>query len=186
MQFPVSSTNLLPLTDANWGGQGQGNSHVNIQELERFKSRSTSGFIILFNGPIIWSSKRQKVTARSSAEAEIYATDECVKELLRLKHMCHDLDMQTIYMPGAPINVYNDNNACVCWSKTHTTKGLHHITIRENAICESMDTKFIDVRHIAGKTNLADMFTKEMKDTSHFITMRDLIVHDLATIAHKV
>ena len=62
--------------------------------------------------------------------------------------------------------------------KTHTTKGLRHITIRENTVCESMDTKFIDVRHIAGKTNLAIIFTKDLKNMSLFLKMQDLILHD--------
>ena len=99
-----------------------------------------------------WSSKRQKVTARSSAEAEIYATDQCVQELLRLKHIARDLDIEHIMMPGEPIKVYNDNMACVCWSKARTTKGLRHITIRENVIRESVDNKFIAVMHVASIT----------------------------------
>jgi hypothetical protein len=57
-----------------------------------------------------------------------------------------------------------------------TTKGLRHITIRENAIRESVDNKFIRVLHIEGKTNIADIFTKEMKDILHFCTLRDLLV----------
>jgi hypothetical protein len=176
MNFPLPHNTLLPLTDANWGGQDQGHNRTSITELDRFKTRSMSGYIIMFNGPIHWSCKRQRITARSSAEAEIYATDECVKELLRMKHMCTDLNIDKIFMPGTPIKVYNDNNACVCWSKAMTTKGLRHITIRENAIRESVDDKFIEVTHIEGKTNLADMFTKEMKDKEHFCTLRNLIV----------
>jgi deoxyuridine 5'-triphosphate nucleotidohydrolase len=182
MRFPLKKNALLPLTDANWGGQDQGHNRSTIRELERFKTRSISGYIIMFNGPLIWSSKRQKVTARSSAEAEIYATDECVKELLRLKNMFTDLHINHIYMPNDPINVYNDNNACVCWSKATTTKGLRHITIRENAIRESVDNKFIRVLHIEGKTNLADLFTKEMKHASHFVTLRDLVVQDVSCL----
>ena len=176
VNFPLPHNKILPFTDANWGGQDQGHNRSTITELDRFKTRSISGFILLFNGPIHWSARRQKVTARSSAEAEIYATDECVKELLRLKHLFHDMNVSTIYMPGDPINVYNDNNACVCWSKSKTTKGLRHITIRENAIRESVDNEFVKILHIAGKTNLADMFTKEMKDSSHFLSLRNIIV----------
>ena len=102
---------------------------------------------------------------------EIYATDECVKELvLQLKHLCDDMNIKHIPMPGLPIKVYNDNNAFVCWSKVTTAKGLRHITIRENAIRESIDTKFIEVLHIDGKTNVSDMFTNETKDVlvGHF------------------
>ena len=176
VNFPLPHNTLLPFTDANWGGQDQGHNRSSITELERFKTRSMSGFLIMFNGPIHWTSRRQKVTARSSAEAEIYATDECVKELLRLKHTFTDMNIHEIYMPGSPIKVYNDNNACVCWSKSKTTKGLRHITIRENAIRESVDASFVQILHIEGKTNLADMFTKEMKNSPLFVAQRNIIV----------
>ena len=182
MNFPINKNSLLPFTDANWGGQDQGHNRTSITELTRFKTRSISGYIILFNGPLHWSSKRQKVTARSSVEAEIYATGDCVKELLRIKNICDDLNIRHILMPNKPLNIYNDNNACVCWSKATTTKGLRHITIRENAIRESVDSKFINVLHVSGKTNLADIFTKEMKDAAQFILLRDFVVTDPPTL----
>ena len=181
MNFPLPSNGLLPFTDANWGGQDQGHNRSEVKELERFKTRSISGFLISFNGPLHWSSRRQKVTARSSAEAEIYATDQCVKELLRLHFIAEDMGIKNIMLPPSPIKVYNDNTACVCWSKSTTTKGLRHITIRENAIRESVDKKFIEVVHVEGKKNLADIFTKEMKDTALFIQFRDLVVSDAPT-----
>ena len=135
-----------------------------------------SGFIIYANGPLHWISKRQAITARSSAEAEIYATDECVKELLRLQHMLNDLKIKDLYIPhNQPIELYNDNTACVCWSKKTTTKGLRHITIRENAIRESVDSKFVSIRHIGSKQNIADIFTKEFKDVSLFLTLRNMV-----------
>ena len=177
LNFPVSPTKILPFADANWGGQDQTTPDpMKPQELMRFASRSMSGFIIFTNGPLHWMSKRQKITARSSAEAEIYATDECVKELLRLQHMLTDLNLKHIFMPtSSPIELYNDNTACVCWSKKTTTKGLRHITVRENAIRESIDSKFISVKHIGSKQNLADIFTKEFKNMSLFLTLRDMI-----------
>ena len=69
------------LPDANWGPQDASNPKLDKQypDLDLFKSRSNSGFLIWRSGPLHWSSKRQTLTARSSAEAEIYATDECVK-----------------------------------------------------------------------------------------------------------
>jgi len=73
--------------------------------------------------------------------------------------------------------VYNDNMACVNWSKCTTTKGLRHIQMRENRIRKSIQSNFVAIKHIDGKTNLADIFTKEMKDISHFVLLRrDLIM----------
>jgi len=71
------------------------------------------------------------------------------------------------------VKVYNDNMACVSWSKSKTTKGLRYIQLRENSVREN---KNIEVEHIAGKINPADMFSKEDKDASHFKQLRDQTV----------
>eukprot|EP00957_Ditylum_brightwellii_P172425 13126949-Ditylum_brightwellii.AAC.1 len=114
--------------------------------------------------------------AHSSAEAEIYATDECVKELLRLCIIWMDLNILPIYMPKQkPITVFNDNMACVYWPKATTTKGLRHITICESAIREAMHDNIVSVEHIAGNVNLADIFTKEHKEVSNFFAICDQI-----------
>jgi hypothetical protein len=73
-----------------------------------------------------------------------------------------------------PTPIYNDNSACVYWSKAMTTKGLCHIQMRDNAIHEGVQDDFITVLHIEGKLSLADMSTKEDKDTNHFIQIRDM------------
>jgi len=126
-------------------------------------------------GPLHWISKWQTVTAASSAEAEIYATDECVKFLLELVQILDFLDVCHLFMPTTNI-IYNDNKPCVEWSKRTTTKGLWHIQMRENRIWENIASQFFSIHHIDGKINLADIFTKEMKDISHFVELRDLFM----------
>ena len=37
---------------------------------------------------------------------------------------------------------------------------------------------FIEVKHFEGKRNLSDMFTKEDRDTAHYILIRVLIMCD--------
>jgi hypothetical protein len=60
--------------------------------------------------------------------------------------------------------------------------GLRHIQMWENRVRENIASKFVQVCHIDGKINLADVFTKEMKDTSHFVEIRDLFMcHRLST-----
>ena len=57
-----------------------------------------------------------------------------------------------------------------------TTKGLRHVQIREKAVRESVISGKVDIKHIAGEINLADMFTKEDRDQRHFITIRDAVM----------
>jgi hypothetical protein len=66
--------------------------------------------------------------------------------------------------------------ACVQWSHNKTSKGIQHIQIRENAVRESIQNGTILVLHVAGKNNLADIFTKEDKDTSYYIIIRDALM----------
>jgi len=76
LHFPLSAR-LLAMSDANWGPQDASRPTSSTQ-LPLFVSRSMSAFFIDLFGPLHWVSKRQAVTAISSAEAEIYATSECV------------------------------------------------------------------------------------------------------------
>jgi hypothetical protein len=56
------------------------------------------------------------------------------------------------------------------------TKGLRHIQMKENRVRENIQSQFIKICHVNGKINLADLFTKEMKDTGHFVELRDLML----------
>jgi hypothetical protein len=69
-----------------------------------------------------------------------------------------------------------NNKECVDWSHNMTTKGLRHKQIWENAIRENVKNSFIQVKHVEGKCNLSDLFTKEGKDTAHFIHIGDFII----------
>jgi hypothetical protein len=177
LHFPISP-NLLAMSDANWGPQDASMSKLPA-ELPLFASRSMSAFYVDLLGPIHWMSKRQTVTAGSSAEAEIYATNECVKFLLELSQLLEFLEVRDVFMPKTTV-IFNDNSACVDWSKKSTTKGLRHIQMRENLVRENVAAKFVSVQHIGGKVNLADLFTKEMKDTAHFVELRDLMMRPRA------
>jgi hypothetical protein len=177
VKFPIPD-GITSLCDANWGPQDQSRPLPNeTRTIDLFKSRSLSGFLIYFGGPVHWVSKHQTITARSSAEAEIYATDECTKCLLHLHQIVDGLHLTDEIM-SLPTTIYNDNSACVTWSRNMTTKGLRHIQMRENAVRESFQNGFIIVKHISGKINLSDMFTKEDKDTSHFLEIRDIVMTD--------
>jgi hypothetical protein len=82
LHFPLNSQ-ILSMSDANWGPQDASISKSH-PKLPLFASHSMSACYIDLLGPVHWVSKCQSVTAGSSAEVEIYATDECIKFLLEL------------------------------------------------------------------------------------------------------
>jgi len=173
LHFPLSPK-ILAMSDANWGPQDASRT-VSNTPLPLFVSRSMSAFFIDLFGPLHWVSKRQAITAVSSAEAEIYATSECVRFLLELVQIFEFLGVRDIFMPGMNV-IFNDNQACVNWSHSCTSKGLRHIQMKENHVRENIVSDFVSIQHIEGKLNLADIFTKEMKDVSHFVKLRDVIM----------
>jgi len=92
---------------------------------------------------------------------------------LELSQILEFLGVRDLFMPPNTI-VFNDNAACVNWSKRTTTKGLRHIQMRENMVREQVENNFVSIKHIGGKVNIADLFTKEMRDTTHFVQLRNL------------
>lgn len=152
IHFPIPTAKIHALTDANWGPQDQSipNPQEIPQEVDLQTSRSISGHIILLNGPLHWSAKRQSITTRSTVESEIYATDNCVKQILHLSHIVSDLGL-TKQLLSSTTSIYNDNMTCVHWSKNRTNRNIRHIQICENATRESVQNKTILIHHINGK-----------------------------------
>jgi Reverse transcriptase (RNA-dependent DNA polymerase). len=99
VKFPIDPNHIYPFSDANWGPQDASTPKPGDppQELDLFKSRSISGFLIWLGGPLHWVSKRQSITARSSTEAEIYAIDECTKCIQHLSNILRDLHLFHIF-----------------------------------------------------------------------------------------
>jgi len=101
LHFPAPSQ-LVSMSGANWGPHDATRPSSPV-ELPLFTSRSMSAFYIDPLDPLHWMSKRQSVTAGSSAQAEIYATNECVKFLIDLVILLDFLEVKGIFMPGTTV-----------------------------------------------------------------------------------
>ncbi|KAL7523014.1 hypothetical protein ACHAWF_000317, partial [Thalassiosira exigua] len=119
---------------------------------------------------IAWRSIRQNQTALSSCEAEILATNECVVDLLSIRHRMADLGMPDA---DSTTSVYNDNRGAVDWSKNVTNKGIKHFNLKENKVQEVHASGDVVVTHIQGEINSSDIFKKEMNDSAHFRRLHD-------------
>ena len=168
---------LAGISDVYWGAQDQSTSYTPDSDLDLHKSRSISGHIITLHGPVHWSSNR------SSAESEIYATDECCKDILYLSQLIHYLNLQSDLL-NKTIHIYNDSMSCVQWTKNRTTRSIHHIQLHKKAVGEAVQNGLISVHHVPGTSNPSDMLTKEDRDSSHHITLRDCVVSPTPTAYH--
>ena len=137
--------------------------------------KNSPGHLILLHGPLHWFAGRQISTAQSTAEAEIYSTNECARDFMNLRHIISDLNLSDTLAPG-PTPIYNDNMACVHWCHNKSNRSMRHIQIRENLVRETIQNDTVSVTHVRGKINPADLLTKEQKDTTHFIQLRNFIL----------
>ena len=126
---------------------------------------SVSGFIIECAGaPITWSSKQQAIVALSSCEAEYLSCTHCA---------CHIIWLCTLFTEiGFPQSnatiLYCDNKGTVfCTHDPHSHSCMKHINIHAHFIHECVNSKIINVHHIPGTNNPADMLTKPLQKIIH-------------------
>jgi hypothetical protein len=133
------------------------------------------GIIFKNGGPIRWLGNRQERTYLSSCEAEIWATNATLKKVMDFCNISRSVSKSghTTDSLFSPVVLYNNNDACVKWLHNMTSKVARHIKLHENSIREWVQDKTLNVVHVAGKINPADIFTKEMKDGAHFCRLRD-------------
>jgi hypothetical protein len=161
-------------TDANWGPQDA--SHPLPGETVVIEdAQSLLGHVVTrMGGPVCWGCMRETRTmSQSSCESEIYATNEGTKSVMTVRNLMEDFELPESRLPTI---VWNDNQGCVDWTKgVSVSKKLRHLNMRELSVRLWQRLGLVDVRHIAGKTNIADIFTKEIKDTQHFRNMAFII-----------
>ena len=135
--------------------------------------RSISGHIVFrCGGPIIWSSRKQKMTTASTAEAEIVAASEATKSVLALRLILRDIGMEV----KGPTTIFEDNQAAIYFANGEATPPrLKHIDLRENFVRDYVQSGEVRLAKIASADNCADLFTKPLpKET--FAKHRDLMV----------
>jgi hypothetical protein len=175
----TSDTSVIPsittFCDANWGPQDASHqSPSNIHPVSIHESKSICGHLSFCGGcPILWKMHKENRISHSSCEAEVKATNECIKNIQMFHHILEDLNMT----PSAPTPIYNDNCGAVEWSNSFSTKGMQHLNIRENAVREAQQLAEVSIAHIPGTCNPADTFTKEFKSDCTFRSLQNLLLY---------
>ena len=119
---------------------------------------STLGQVFtLANGVISWASQRQKMVALSVGESEYM-------ELAATGHQCTWLRSFSVEI-GFPFTqattICADNQAVIFLAINPAVEWrMKHIDICHHYIHEQVETKVIDLYHITGEENPADLFTK--------------------------
>lgn len=131
-------------TDADWAS-------------DNTNKRSTSGYFTFVGGNLVtWRSKKQKVVARSSAEAEFRAMAQGICELLWVKNVLKDLG----FKPRVVMPLYCDNKAVIAIAHNPVQHDrTKHVEVDRHFIIEKLEAQIIEVPFVKSGDQLADMLT---------------------------
>ena len=153
-----SNSTLLGYSDANWGGCAQ-------------TSKSTTGFVFLFNGgPVAYGSRRQRAIALSTRDSEFYAVCAASKESVWLKSLLLELGIDV-----GRVSIRCDSKCAIALvNGTSVDTSARHIKLSYFYSREQQEMGNILVTFIKGKEQPADMFTKALPEES-FVRYREQI-----------
>lgn len=122
--------------------------------------KSITGWVAKLNGdPISWSSKKQRVVALSTCEAELYAEGAAVQEVLWLRDLTSELGLHV--QLGSL--VYGDNQSTIAVSqngvKSDRTK---HVDVKYRFITQTVEEGTVKLKWIPTTEQQADIFTKAL------------------------
>lgn len=122
--------------------------------------KSTTGVIFfLTNSPITWQSKKQKVVAQSSCEAEYVAAANATCQALWLARVLAELSGAA---PSAPM-LRVDNKSAIALIKNPVLHGQSkHIQVKYHLVRESAEDGLIKVKFIRSEEQLGDILTKPL------------------------
>ena len=150
---PYDAETMRPLTQARF--QCDADLAGNLDN-----SHSTSAHIGYIGHSVVsFTSKTQGSLSTSTAESEIKAVNQCLKEeALALRGM-----LILMGFPQDATIIEEDNQACVYASEIpHMTRGMRHLDLAELLIKEKVDAKEIKLLKVASADNTSDLGTKRL------------------------
>ena len=122
--------------------------------------KSVSGWVAKLNGDSVsWSSKKQRVVALSTCEAELYAEAAAIQEVLWLRGLMEELGLHT----HTGSIVYGDNQSTLAVSK-NGVKGerTKHVDVKYHFVTQTVEQGAVKLRWVPTTQQQADLFTKAL------------------------
>ncbi|XP_019089217.1 PREDICTED: uncharacterized protein LOC109128013 [Camelina sativa] len=148
---------------------GFSDSSHNVDEDD---GRSTGGHVFYLNEcPITWCSQKLDTVALSSCEAEFVAVTEAAKQAIWLQEVLSEVTGK----PCEKVLILLDNKSAIALTRNPVFHGRSkHIHKRYHFIRECVDNEQVEVEHISGEEQKADILTKALGRIK-FKEMRDLL-----------
>ena len=128
--------------------------------------QSTSGYLVMWRGAAIsWGSTKQKSTAISSCEAEIYALSEGAKDVVYFRKFLSG--MGEVFDTPIPCATDNKGAADLSHNPEHHRRSKH-IERRHFYIRDMVEALELSVPLVRTDEDLADMLTKPLEPRAFF------------------
>jgi hypothetical protein len=124
--------------------------------------KSVTGFATFLNGQFVSGrSWRQSKVTESTAEAELVAANEAVRDGIWLKQLLESMNLFV-----QPVVLYVDNKSTLQIASHPTShRRTKHLEITLLKIREYVESKEVELFYISSEENIADMFTKSLGKT---------------------
>jgi histone deacetylase 1/2 len=118
-----------------------------------------TGWIATLNGdPVSWASKKQKVVAQSTCEAELYAEAAAINEAKWLSDLVSEMGFST----STPV-IFGDNQSTQALSKNGIkSERTKHVAIKYAFIFDEVAHNRIHLQWVPTDQQWADMLTKAL------------------------
>ncbi|MCF8701902.1 DDE-type integrase/transposase/recombinase, partial [Corynebacterium sp. MC-10] len=150
---------LVGYSDSDWAGD--------IDD-----RKSTTGFVFFMGDTAFtWMSKKQPIVTLSTCEAEYVAATSCVCHAIWMRSLLKELG----WPQEDPTTICVDNKSALALAKNPVFHDRSkHIDTRYHYIRECITRKDVQVEYVKSKDQVADIFTKPLKQED-FIKLRSLL-----------
>ncbi|KAJ5462342.1 hypothetical protein N7530_010547 [Penicillium desertorum] len=135
-------------------------AHTDASHTDWEDSKSTEGCIWYFAGsPIIWSTRKQTITANSTTVAEWCALDQPYRDTMWLNKVA-----RSFMLPEQrPMEIHTDNiNSQLLLSKKGGKSANRWLTLRYFFVKDAVAQGNVEIHRVDTKKNAADGFTKAL------------------------
>ena len=137
---------------------------------------STSGWVVTWQGAVInWGSRKQKSIALSTCEAEIIALSEGAKDMVYFRKLVAGLGCGE--SGPSPLSTDSQSARDVSYNPQHHDR-MKHVQRRHFFVRDMVESFEIEVPYVRTADNVADMFTKPMKNANDFHRLRRVIMNE--------